>query len=75
MLLDAAEVAVSSGSACTAGVVERSHVLQAMGHSPEESRSAVRFSLGWTTSDWDVDAALAALPDAVARARAAGSMR
>ncbi|WNM26592.1 cysteine desulfurase family protein [Demequina capsici] len=75
MLLDAAGVAVSSGSACTAGVVERSHVLQAMGHSPEESRSAVRFSLGWTTTDGDVDAALAALADAVARARAAGRMR
>ncbi|WP_084073901.1 cysteine desulfurase family protein [Demequina sp. NBRC 110052] len=73
MLFDAAGVAVSSGSACTAGVVERSHVLLAMGHTPEESRSAVRFSLGWSSTDADVDAALAAVPDAVARARAAGS--
>ncbi|MDN4471805.1 cysteine desulfurase family protein [Demequina zhanjiangensis] len=72
MLMDASGVAVSSGSACTAGVVERSHVLQAMGHSAEESRSAVRFSLGWSSTDADVDAALAALPDAVSRARAAG---
>ncbi|WP_084127519.1 cysteine desulfurase family protein [Demequina sp. NBRC 110054] len=72
MLLDAAGVAVSSGSACTAGVVERSHVLQAMGHTPEEARSAVRLSLGWTTADWDVDTALDALPEAVERARAAG---
>ncbi|WP_062201427.1 cysteine desulfurase family protein [Demequina salsinemoris] len=75
MLMDAAGVAVSSGSACTAGVVERSHVLQAMGHDAEESRSAVRFSLGWTTAGADVDAALAALPEAVSRARAAGGMR
>lgn len=74
MLCDAAGLAVSSGSACTAGVVDRSHVLQAMGHSPEESRSAVRFSLGWTSTDADVDAALAALPDVIARARAAGRL-
>lgn len=74
MLCDAAGLAVSSGSACTAGVVDRSHVLQAMGHSPEESRSAVRFSLGWTSTDADVDAALAALPGVVAKARAAGRL-
>lgn len=75
MLFDAAGIAVSSGSACTAGVVERSHVLQVMGHSPEGSRSAVRFSLGWTSTEADVDAALAALPDVIARARAAGGVR
>lgn len=74
MLFDAAGVAVSSGSACTAGVVERSHVLQAMGHTPDDSRSAVRFSLGWTSTAADVDAALGALPEVIARARAAGRL-
>jgi cysteine desulfurase len=48
-------IAVSSGSACSSGKVQPSHVLQAMGYGPELVRSAIRFSLGWETADADVD--------------------
>ncbi|MCT9622364.1 cysteine desulfurase family protein [Curtobacterium sp. C2H10] len=71
-LLDAAGVAVSTGSACQAGVPEASHVLLAMGLSEQDARGALRITLGHSTTDADVDAFLAALPDAVARAGAAG---
>ncbi len=71
-LLDAAGVAVSTGSACQAGVPEASHVLLAMGLSEEDARGALRITLGHTSTDADVDAFLAALPAAVARAGAAG---
>ena len=73
--LDMAGVGASAGSACSAGVQEASFVLTAMGHPPELARSALRFSLGRTTTDDDVDAVLAALPDAVARSRAANRSR
>lgn len=72
MLLDMAGISVSNGSACQAGVPELSHVLLAMGVEPEAARGALRITLGWSSSDADVDAVLAALPDAVARARRAG---
>ncbi|ROS71960.1 cysteine desulfurase [Curtobacterium sp. PhB130] len=71
-LLDAAGVAVSTGSACQAGVPEASHVLLAMGLTEDEARGALRITLGHTSTDADVDAFLAALPDTVARAGAAG---
>ena len=71
-LLDAAGVAVSTGSACQAGVPEASHVLLARGLSEQDARGSLRITLGHTTTDADVDAFLAALPDAVARAGAAG---
>ncbi len=74
MLLDAAGIQVSTGSACSAGVPEASHVLLAMGIDDAEARGAVRFSLGRTTTGEDVDALLAALPDVVARVRRAGLM-
>ncbi len=51
-------VAVSSGSACSSGKVQASHVLAAMGYGPEMTRSAIRFSLGWETTDADVDRAI-----------------
>ncbi|WP_413452350.1 cysteine desulfurase family protein [Georgenia phoenicis] len=69
--LDMAGVSASAGSACSAGVQEASFVLVAMGYPPELARSALRFSLGRTSAEADVDAVLAALPDVVARARAA----
>ncbi|WP_068145500.1 cysteine desulfurase family protein [Rhodococcoides corynebacterioides] len=72
MLLDAAGIECSTGSACTAGVPRPSHVLLAMGVDPDDARGSLRFSLGYTTTDADVDAALAALPRVVERARAAG---
>lgn len=72
MLLDAAGVACSTGSACTAGVASASHVLVAMGVDSRVARGSLRFSLGHTSTDADVDALLAALPQVVERARAAG---
>jgi cysteine desulfurase len=71
-LLDAAGVAVSTGSACQAGIPEPSHVLVAMGLSEDEARGALRMTVGHTSTDADVDALLAALPEAVARATRAG---
>ncbi|ERG69236.1 cysteine desulfurase family protein [Segniliparus rugosus] len=73
MLLDAAGVACSTGSACTAGVASASHVLLAMGVEQDVARASLRFSLGWNSSQAEVDLALRALPDAIARARAARS--
>ncbi|MHA7986839.1 cysteine desulfurase family protein [Rathayibacter sp. CAU 1779] len=71
-LLDAAGVEVSTGSACQAGIPEPSHVLRAMGRSEDDARSALRITLGRTSTDADVDAFLAALPDAYAQASRAG---
>ncbi len=71
-LLDLAGVESSTGSACTAGVPRPSHVLLAMGLDEETARGAQRFSLGHTSTDDDVDALIAALPAAYARARTAG---
>ncbi|HEY0572165.1 MAG TPA: aminotransferase class V-fold PLP-dependent enzyme, partial [Enterovirga sp.] len=53
-------IAVSSGSACSSGKVQPSHVLEAMGFGPELTRGAVRLSLGWSTTEADVDRCLEA---------------
>jgi len=74
-LLDAAGVECSTGSACQAGVPQPSHVLLAMGLSATEAAGALRFSLGWNSTDADVDAALAAIGPAVDRARRATGSR
>ncbi|ALJ20290.1 cysteine desulfurase family protein [Microbacterium sp. No. 7] len=71
-LLDAAGVSASTGSACQAGIAEPSHVVMAMGHDEHDARCVLRFTLGRTSDPGDVTALLAALPDAVARSRAAG---
>jgi cysteine desulfurase len=71
-LLDLAGVESSTGSACTAGVPRPSHVLLAMGLDEEAARGAQRFTLGHPSTEADVDALLAALPGAYARARQAG---
>ena len=71
-LLDAAGVSVSTGSACQAGIPEASHVLLGMGLSESEARGALRFTLGHTSTEADVDALLAALPPAHKRALRAG---
>lgn len=71
-LLDAAGVAVSTGSACQAGVPEPSHVLMAMGRSEADARGALRITIGHASTDADVDAFLAALPAAHAQAARAG---
>ncbi|RJK98204.1 cysteine desulfurase family protein [Vallicoccus soli] len=72
MLLDAQGVECSTGSACSAGVPRASHVLVAAGVPDDLARGSLRFSLGRTSTREDVDAAVAALGPAVARARAAG---
>lgn len=59
--LDLAHISVSAGSACSSGKVGVSHVLTAMGLGPDEAGSAIRFSLGWSSAQTDVDQALAAL--------------
>ncbi len=71
-LLDSAGVECSTGSACQAGVPQPSHVLLAMGLDEPTARGALRFTLGRTSTEADVDALLAALPGVVQRARAAG---
>jgi cysteine desulfurase len=73
LLLDAKGIACSTGSACTAGVAEPSHVLLAMGASEALARSSLRFSLGHTTTREDVDALGAVIGEAVTRARRAGA--
>lgn len=72
LLLDMDGIAVSTGSACQAGVPEPSHVVRAMGRSDAEARSALRITFGRTSTADDVDRLLAALPAAYARARRAG---
>jgi len=71
-LLDVAGVSVSTGSACQAGIPEPSHVLRAMGRTEAEARSALRITLGRTSTHADVDALLRALPTAWAQAIGAG---
>jgi cysteine desulfurase len=71
-LLDVAGFSVSTGSACQAGVPEASHVLLAMGLSEADARGALRITLGHDTTQHEIDALVAALPDAVRRASAAG---
>ncbi len=57
---DLAGIAVSSGSACSSGKVQPSHVLEAMGFGPELAQGAVRLSQGWSTSEADIDRCLEA---------------
>jgi cysteine desulfurase len=71
MLLDAKGIECSTGSACTAGVAQPSHVLIAMGADVASARGSLRFSLGHNSTEADVDAALNVLPAAVNRAREA----
>lgn len=71
-LLDAAGVSVSAGSACTAGVNRPSHVLLAMGRTEDEATGALRLTLGYTTTESDVDRFLNAFPAVHAAAKKAG---
>ena len=72
MLLDALGIECSTGSACSAGVAQPSHVLLAMGAGADRARGSLRFSLGHTSTDTDVDELLAAIAAVVTRARRAG---
>jgi len=72
MLLDAQGIECSTGSACTAGVAQPSHVLTAMGVDESTARGSLRFSLGHTSTAADVDAVAAVIGQVVERARRAG---
>ncbi|MFJ6404813.1 cysteine desulfurase family protein [Streptomyces hydrogenans] len=72
LLLDAAGIACSTGSACTAGIAQPSHVLLATGTDPDLARGTLRFSLGHTSTEDDVKAVAEAIGPAVERARTAG---
>lgn len=69
MLLDARGIECSTGSACSAGVPQPSHVLLAMGCDPDQARHSLRFSLGHTSTAADVDAVVEAIGPVVERAR------
>jgi len=73
MLLDANGIACSTGSACTAGVAEPSHVLLAMGANDSRARGSLRFSLGHTSTKHDVDALGLVIGEVVTRARRAAA--
>ena len=73
MLLDARGIECSTGSACSAGVAQPSHVLLAMGADEDRARGSLRFSLGHTSTEADVDVLGAAIGAAVERARRAAS--
>lgn len=74
-LFDTAGIAVSTGSACQAGVTEPSHVVLALGRDADDARSVLRLTLGRTSTDADVDAFLAALPEVHRRGLAARAGR
>jgi cysteine desulfurase len=69
MLLDARGIECSTGSACSAGVPQASHVLLAMGREDAAARSSLRFSLGHTSTEDDVAAVVEAIGPCVERAR------
>jgi len=71
MLLDAHGIECSTGSACSAGVPQASHVLLAMGCDEESARHSLRFTLGHTSTQADVDALVDTIGPVVERARAA----
>lgn len=70
LLLDQAGICASSGSACTTGSLDPSHVLLAMGCSAAHARSSIRFSLGTYSNESDVEHTLRSLPGIIARLRA-----
>jgi cysteine desulfurase len=69
--LDQEGVYAASGSACSSGAIDPSHVLAAMGMTRERALSSVRFSLGYASTDADIDEAIAIVPEVVAKLRAA----
>ena len=68
-------LAASTGSACTSGIPEPSHVLGAIGLSGEEAESSIRFSLGFDTTDADLEEAVRLIAEALTRLAQAGLLR
>jgi cysteine desulfurase len=73
--LDLEGIAVSTGSACSSGSLEPSHVLKALGLSPARAQAAIRFSLGPASTDYEIDTVLDILPRIVERLRRRGADR
>jgi cysteine desulfurase len=71
LLMDGEHISCSTGSACSAGVHEASHVLLAMGHSEVTAQSSLRFSFGAASTASECDFVVSVLPDVIARGRAA----
>ena len=71
-LLERSEIYASAASSCSSGAMEASHVLAAMGVAPELAGGSLRLSLGWSTTEAEVDHAVATIPPAVERLRAFG---
>lgn len=71
LLMDGEHISCSTGSACSAGVHEASHVLLAMGHSEITAQSSLRFSFGAASTTSECDFVVSVLPDVIARGRAA----
>jgi cysteine desulfurase len=69
--LDLEGICVSTGAACTSGSPQPSPVLRALGLSEAEAREGVRISLGWTSTEADIEGLLRVVPEVVARVRAA----
>lgn len=69
LMLSDRGVAASSGSACTSGILEPSHVLTAMGIAPEQAHGSIRFSLGKQTTKEEIDYVLKVFPEIIARLR------
>ncbi len=69
VLMDRAGICATAGSSCASGAMEPSHVLHAMGVEPELAKGSLRLSLGWTTTEADVDHALEVVPQLVDRLR------
>jgi cysteine desulfurase len=72
--LDLVGVASSTGSACTTGSTEPSHVLTALGYPEEEARGSLRFSIGRTTTADEIDQAAVLVPETIARMRSAAAV-
>jgi cysteine desulfurase len=70
-LLDEAGVAASAGSSCASGALEPSHVVEALGVAPDWAPGALRLSLGWSTTDDEIDHAVAVIPAAIDQLRSA----
>ena len=75
VMLDAAGICAAAGSSCSSGATEPSHVLAAMGMGTEDALASIRLSLGYASTDADIDAALAAIPEAVRQLRPVGAGR
>jgi cysteine desulfurase len=71
VLLDRAGVCAAAGSSCTSGATEPSHVLEAMGLARADALASIRLTLGYPSTEADVDAALDAIPAAVEQLRTA----